>query len=259
MVSVSGEQAIAVEGSSDNVIALPLERPVESGFLGRGLDLSSAEGALEATSDRVWAGGFRFALDRRRRLDERLSRAMDPDRFRTLAIERDCLNAFLAGEAGTADLARKIRHLSAADQAAYATGLERPRALFAAAAERQLALLPTRDDVPRPRERVIRDEVEAACWTAFREGADALVWRVDALGHQASSGSLHALEQQVASVLERSILSSLYGGSRALASALRRRKGAAETGLPERRRAARLAASVLGPMLEVLLRAEGAV
>jgi hypothetical protein len=201
----------------------------------------------------VWRTGFRGVTARSERITGRLARPIDPDQFARLARERDVLDAFLQGEAGVDQLTRKLRLLSEGEKARYRELLVAPTALYAAVAERQLGLLPARE-APRPREKVLRDEIEAACWTTYREGAASVKERLDELSHHKSTD----VEAQIRYGLERAVLSALFAGSKGMASALKRRRAAAKDAEPEQHHVARLAVQVMEPMLRVLLLAEGA-
>lgn len=201
----------------------------------------------------VWRTGFRGGTARSERITERLERAIDPEQFARLARERDVLDAFVQGEAGVDQLIRKLRLLSEDEKRRYRELLLVPSALYAAVAERQLGLLPARE-APRPREKVLRDEIEAACWTAYREGSASVQERLEELSHLRS----HDVEDQIRYGLERAALSALFAGSKGMASALKRRRAAEKEAEPEQRHVARLAVQVMEPMLRVLLLAEGA-
>jgi hypothetical protein len=201
----------------------------------------------------VWRTGFRGVSARSTRITERLTRPIDHDQFARLARERDVLDAFVQGEAGVDQLTRKLRLLGEGEKKRYRELLVVPTALFAAVAERQLGLLPVRE-APRPREKVLRDEIEAACWTTYREGAASVTERLEELSHQRSGD----VEEQIRYGLERAALSALFAGSKGMASALKRRRAAEKEAEPEQRHVARLAVQVMEPMLRVLLLAEGA-
>ena len=209
------------------------------------------EGGYPATI--VWRTGYRGVTARSERITARLTQPIDPDQFARLARERDVLDAFLQGEAGVDRLTRQLRLLSEDEKVRYRELLVTPTALFSAVAERQLGLLPARE-APRPREKVLRDEIEAACWTTWREGAAAVQERIDELSHHKASD----VEDQIRYGLERAVLSALFAGSKGMASALKRRIAAAKAAEPEQHHVARLAVQVVEPMLRVLLLAEGA-
>ena len=202
----------------------------------------------------VWRTGFRGVTARCERISERLTHPMDFDRFAHLARERDVLQAFLKGEAAVDQLTRRLRLLGVDEKRRYRDMLVVPSALYAAAADRQLALLPARE-TPRPRDKVLRDEIEAACWSTYREGAHAMQWRLDELSKVSSDD----VEAQVRYGLERAVLSALFAGSKGLASSLKRRRVIEKQAIaPEQKSLARLAVQVLEPMLRVLLLGEDA-